>query len=112
MKKFVIWPNELDSRLSRRYGRAVSRGISVNGPRLSEIVEAAESLGMKILESEPTKLNPRLAGLEEEYQTRGMLRVESRHPKTKSLKMIAQKIKEIRDTRAKAKKPKSKRKKR
>ena len=112
MKKFVIWPNELDSRLSRRYGRAVSKGASVNGPKLSEIIEAAESLGMRVLESDPAKLNPRLAGLGEEFRTSGMARIESRHPKTKSLKMIAQKIKEIRNTRAKAKKSKSKRKKR
>ena len=112
MRKFVIWPNELDSRLSRRYGRAVSKGVSVNEPKLPEIVEAAESLGMRVTDSDPARLNPRLAGLEEGYRIRGMLRVESGHPKTKTLKMIAQKIKEIRNTRAKAKRSKSKRKKR
>ncbi|NJE43384.1 signal recognition particle protein Srp19 [Thermococcus sp. GR6] len=114
MRKFVVWPNELDVRLSRRYGRTVGKEFAVDGPTIQEIVDAAESLGMKVVELDENKLNPRLAGLDEEYRRRGMVRIESKHPKGKSLKMIGQKIREIRKTRAKAKdkKSKSKRKKR
>ncbi len=113
MRKFVVWPNELDSRLSRRYGRAVGKEFAVDAPKIQEIIDAAESLGMKVVEFDEGKLNPRLSGLEEEYRLRGMVRLESKHPKGKALRMIGQKIREIRKTRAKSKeRRKSKRKKR
>ncbi|ANF22154.1 signal recognition particle protein Srp19 [Thermococcus piezophilus] len=112
MRKFVVWPNELDARLSRKYGRAVGKSFAVDGPTIREIINAAESLGMKIIEVDENKLNPKLAGLDEEYRRRGMVRIESKHPKGKSLKMICQKIGEIRRTHSKGKKSKSKRRKR
>ncbi len=114
MRKFVVWPNELDARLSRRYGRAVGREFAVDAPKVGEIAEAALALGMKVVERDDEKLNPRLAGLDETYKIRGMLRLESKHPKGKSLRMLGQKIREIRKTRTKAKgkKHKSRKKKR
>ncbi|NJE09450.1 signal recognition particle protein Srp19 [Thermococcus sp. MAR1] len=115
MKRFVVWPSELDVRLSRRYGRAVGKEFAVDGPKIGEIADAARALGMKIVEMDESKLNPRLAGLDEEYRLRGMLRLESKHSKGKSLKMIGQKIREIRKIQAKAKgkkKHKSRKKKR
>lgn len=113
MRRFVVWPNELDARLSRRYGRAVSREFAVERPRIVEIIDAAKSLGIKIVDIDEEKLNPRLSGLDEEYRLRGMLRLESKHPKGKALRMIGQKIREIRKAQAKSKgRKKSKRKKR
>jgi len=103
MRKFVVWPSEIDARLSRKYGRAVGRGIAVNAPKMEEIVEAAKALGMKVVEIEAEKLNPRLSGLDEEYRSRGMLRIESNHPKGKSLRMISQKVRELRKARGKSK---------
>jgi len=58
---------------------------------------------MRIVEMDGEKMNPRLSALDETYKIRGMLRLESRHPKTKSLRMIGQKIREIRKTQAKSK---------
>jgi len=113
MRRFVVWPNELDARLSRRYGRAVSREFAVERPSIVEIIDAAKSLGIKIVDIDEEKLNPRLSGLDEEYRLRGMLRLESKHPKGKALRMIGQKIREIRKAQAKSKgRKKSKRKKR
>ena len=115
MKRFVVWPSELDSRLSRRYGRMIGKEFAVEGPKIHEIADAARVLGMKIVEIDESKLNPRLAGLDEEYRLRGMIRIESKHPKGKSLRMLGQKIREIRKTQAKAKgkkKHKSRKKKR
>jgi signal recognition particle subunit SRP19 len=109
--KFVVWPNELDSRLSRKYGRVVPRNVAVKEPRLSEIEDAAIILGMKVIEKDPEKLNPRLSGLDEELRTYGFLRIESPYGKGKSLKMMAEKIRELR-SKAKAKKGKAKRKRR
>jgi len=115
MGKFIVWPSEIDARLPRKYGRVIRKDLAVEKPSIHEIVEAAESLGMKVIELEGEKINPRLSGLDEEYRLRGMARVESPHGKTKSLRLIAQKIREIRKIRAKqskSKKHKSKRKKR
>ncbi len=115
MGKFIVWPSEIDSRLPRKYGRAIRKDLAVEKPSIQEIAEAAESVGMKVVELEVEKINPRLSGLDEEYRLRGMARIESPHGKTKSLRLISQKIREIRKTRAKqskSKKRKSKRKKR
>ncbi len=103
MRKFVVWPSEIDARLSRKYGRAVGKDIAVDSPGISEIEEAAKALGMNVVELDGEKLNPRLSGLDEAYRTRGMLRIESKHPKGKSLRMIAQKIRELRKARGKSK---------
>ena len=109
--KFAVWPSELDARLSRKYGRAVPKNVAVDAPKLSEIEDALIILGMTVVEKDDGKLNPRLSGLDEELRTYGFLRVESPYGKGKSLKMIAEKIREMR-SRAKAKKGKAKRKRR
>jgi len=100
--RFIVWPNEIDSRLSRKYGRVVKRSVAVDSPKLSEIEDAAKILGMKVIEKDPGKLNPRLSGLDEELRTRGMLVLESPYGKGKSLRLIAEKIRELR-ARTKAK---------
>ncbi|ASJ07865.1 signal recognition particle [Thermococcus siculi] len=113
MRKFVVWPNELDARLSRKYGRAVGKEFAVDAPKLREIADAAVALGMTVVELDEGKMNPRLSALDEVYRIRGMLRIESKHPKGKSLRMIGQKIREIRKTQSKGrKKHKSRKKKR
>jgi len=109
--RFIVWPCELDARLSRKYGRVVPKNVAVKEPKLSEIENAAIILGMKIVEKNPEKLNPRLSGLDEELRTYGFLRIESPYGKGKSLKMMAEKIRELR-SRAKTKKGKTKRKRR
>ena len=108
--RIVIWPSELDARLSRKYGRAVKKSVAVDSPSLGEVEDAVLSLGLKVVEKAPEKLNPRLSGLDEELRTRGMLIVESPYGKGKTLKLIAEKIRELR-ARARVK-GKSKRKRR
>jgi len=107
--KFAVWPSELDARLSRKYGRAVPKNVAVDAPKLSEIEDALVILGMKVVEKDDGKLNPRLSGLDEELRTYGFLRVESPYGKRKSLKMIAEKIRELRSRAKSKKKPKRKR---
>ncbi|WP_054840952.1 signal recognition particle protein Srp19 [Thermococcus peptonophilus] len=101
--KFVVWPSEIDSRLPKKYGRLVKKAVAVNAPTIDEIRDAAEILGMKVVEFEPEKLNPRLSGIDEELRTKGMLRIESPYPpKGKSLRMICEKIRELRAKKRKA----------
>lgn len=96
MSKFVVWPNELDGRLPRKYGRIVPKNVAVESPSFSEIEDAFILIGAEIIEKDSTKLNPRLSGLEEEYKTRGFFVVSSPYGKAKTLKMAAQKIRELR----------------
>lgn len=96
MRKFVLWTNELDSRLSKKYGREVPRNLAVESPKLEEIIKAAEALGMKVVKIEWEKLNPRLSGVDETLRTKGMVVIESKYGKSKSLKLIVQKIREFR----------------
>ncbi|ASJ16115.1 signal recognition particle [Thermococcus chitonophagus] len=99
MGKFVVWPSELDGRLTRKYGRIVPKGLAIDNPSLDEIIDALEIVGAKIISVERDKLNPRLSGVEEDLRTYGMIIVESPYGKAKTLKLVAQKIRELRKRR-------------
>ncbi len=96
MSKFVLWPNEIDARIPRKYGRLVPENVAVRAPSLNEIEDAALALGLNIIKKDPTKLNPRLAGLEEEYRSRGVMVIESPHGKGKTARLLSEKIRELR----------------
>ncbi|AEC51370.1 signal recognition particle protein Srp19 [Pyrococcus sp. NA2] len=96
MPRFVVWPCELDSRISRRYGRIVPKTLAIEKPSVEEIVKAVEVLGFKVIEVEMDKLNPRLSGIDEELRTYGRVIIESPYGKGKTLKIIAQKVRELR----------------
>ena len=96
MSRFVVWVSELDSRLSRKYGRMVSKSNAVRAPREGEVFEALKAAGIKIIERHPEKMNPRLAGLDEELRVRGMFIVENEKGKSKTIRIIAQRIHESR----------------
>ncbi|HIH73173.1 MAG: signal recognition particle subunit [Thermococcaceae archaeon] len=101
MGKFVIWANEIDARISRKYGREVPKNLAVERPNIDEIIDAAKSLGITVIEVNRDALNPRLAGVDEELRTKGRVIVESKHGKSKTLKLIAQKVREFRKARKK-----------
>jgi signal recognition particle subunit SRP19 len=44
--KFVVWPANLDSTKTRRTGRKIAKGASLQTPRLEEINEAAKRLSL------------------------------------------------------------------
>ncbi len=103
MRKFVVWASELDARLSRKYGREIPKNLAVESPKLDEIIEATKTLGMKIVKVEWDKLNPRVSGLDETLRAKGMLVIESKYGKSKSLRLIAQKIREFRKSKRRKK---------
>jgi len=96
MGKFVIWANEIDARIPRKYGREVPKNLAVEKPDIDEIIDAAKGLGITLIEVNKEALNPRLAGLDEELRVKGRIIVESKHGKSKTLKLIAQKVREFR----------------
>lgn len=101
MGKFVIWTNEIDARIPRKYGREVPKNLAVEKPDIDEIIDAAKGLGITLIEVNKEALNPRLAGLDEELRVKGRIIVESKHGKSKTLKLIAQKVREFRKARRK-----------
>ena len=96
MGKFVIWANEIDARIPRKYGREVPKNLAVEKPDIDEIIDAAKNLGITVVEVNKEALNPRLAGLDEELRVKGRIIVKSKHGKSKTLKLIAQKVREFR----------------
>ncbi len=88
-KKIVIYPSYIDSLLSRKMGRRVSREIAVRNPTLEEIVKAAEELRLN-----PFVEEARYPRIWWKYKYR--IVVDKVASKQKILELIAKKIGEIR----------------
>ncbi len=112
MPRFVVWVSEIDLRLSRGYGRLVPKSQAVSYPKEHEVFEALAQLGVRVLERHPEKLNPRLAGLEEDLRSRGCFLVDSERGKGKTLRMVAQKVREMRNREERGRKRRKKKKRR
>jgi len=83
--KVVVWPIYFNSKVSRSYGRKVPLSLSVEDPKLEEVVEAARKAGF----------NP-ITEVDKAYPKMWWILVEKRASKTKILKEIALALKEIR----------------
>lgn len=88
--KILVWPVYLDSSKTRREGRRVPLKMGVNSPRLLELVEAAEKLG---LEPEP---NPDAAHPRTWWNKTGYVLVKGISKKSRILMELASKISEMR----------------
>jgi len=55
--KVIVWPANLDSTKTRRTGRKLTKGASLQAPRLEEISEAAKRLSLEP-ELVPAKSRP------------------------------------------------------
>jgi len=88
--KIIIWPVYLDSTKTRKEGRRISRNLGVPSPKILEIKEALEKLG---LEYEPV--------LEAGYPKTpwlktGMILVKKNEPKDQIIQKIAKQLSKIR----------------
>ncbi|MCS7385906.1 MAG: signal recognition particle protein Srp19 [archaeon GB-1867-005] len=88
--KVVVWPIYFNSKVSRSYGRKVPLSLSVEDPKLEEVVEAARKAGFNPI-TEVDKAYPKMW-----WKEKGRILVEKRASKTKILKEIALALKEIR----------------
>ena len=89
-KRIVVWPVYIDSTASRSEGRKVPLSRAVRRPRVEEIVEAAERLGLHP-EVEDAR-HPRRW-----WEQRRRVIVDKVGSKLKTLKMIAEEIKRLRE---------------
>ncbi|MBU7015488.1 MAG: signal recognition particle protein Srp19 [Theionarchaea archaeon] len=92
MRKQVVWLANIDSSRSRSEGRKISTGLAVKDPTLSEMQKAAEHLNMKP-DVEETQY-PKDQG--QEARTPGRILLEKQHAKHKTLKLLCDEIRRIR----------------
>jgi len=89
-EKTIIWPAYLDSTKTRKEGRRIPKNLSVPFPKISEIEEALEKLGLEYeLVSEAGY--PKTPWLKV-----GMILVKKNEPKDQTIQKIAKQLLKIR----------------
>ncbi|MBU7001366.1 MAG: signal recognition particle protein Srp19 [Theionarchaea archaeon] len=92
MRKLVVWLANIDSSRTRSEGRKISTGLAVRDPTLPEVQKAAEHLSLGP-ESEDVQY-PKDQG--HETRTPGRVLLEKQHTKHKTLKLLCDEIRRIR----------------
>ncbi len=88
-RKIIVYPEYLDSSLTRGKGRRLNREKLVPKPSVEELLKAAETLGLNPILEE--KNYPR-----EWWKKRKRIVVDKKETKRKTLYLIAEKIRELR----------------
>ena len=89
-EKIIIWPSYFDSTRSRIEGRRISKSLAVATPRIAEVKEAAEKLGLAC------ELVPDAGYSKTPWLKTGMLLVEKKESKNQTMSMIAKQLLRIR----------------
>ena len=93
MKKWCVWPQNVDSSKSRKEGRMIAKGLALKEPKIKELNEASMNLG---LNPETDKgYHPAEQGTEEKKG--GRIFVDKKHSKTKTLKLICDEVRKFRE---------------
>ena len=88
--KAIIWPAYFDQAKTRKKGRRVPKSLAVQSPRIAEIAEAAEKLGLKH-EVAADSGYPKTP-----WVKTGMIMVEKKESKEQIIKKIAKQLLKIR----------------
>ncbi|HLE75112.1 MAG TPA: signal recognition particle subunit SRP19/SEC65 family protein [Candidatus Bathyarchaeia archaeon] len=88
--KAIIWPAYFDQAKTRKEGRRVPKSLAVQSPKIMEIKEAAERLGLKH-EIAMEAGYPKTPGVKT-----GMIMVEKKGSKEQVIKNIAKQLLKIR----------------
>ena len=92
--KIIIWPAYFDSTKTRKDGRRVSKNLAVPSPRISEIKDVAEKLGLSC------ELVPDASYSKAPWLKIGLLLAKKKESKDQTLRKIAQQLSKIRSTTA------------
>lgn len=90
--KIIIWPVYFDSAKTRKDGRRVPKNLAVPFPKISEIKEAAEKLGLEnelVLDAGYPKMP---------WQKTGMLLVKKNEAKDQIVRKIAKQLLQVRSS--------------
>jgi len=93
--KAIIWPAYFDQTKTRKEGRRVPKSSAVQSPKILEIQEAAQKLGLKF-EVVADKGYPKAP-----WAKTGMLLVEKRVPKEQIINRIAKQLLKARNEKPK-----------
>jgi signal recognition particle subunit SRP19 len=88
--KAIIWPAYFDQAKTRKDGRRVPKNLAVQFPRIAEITEAAEKLGLKHEVAAETGY-PKTP-----WAKTGMLLIEKQGSKEQMIKKIAKQLLKVR----------------
>jgi len=89
-EKIIIWPSYFDMARTRMDGRRVSKSLAVAAPRIGEVKEAAEKLGLA------SELVPDAGYSKTPWVKTGMLLVEKKGSKNQTIGLIAGQLLKIR----------------
>lgn len=95
LDKVIIWPIYFDGNKARKDGRRVSKNLAVQSPKILEVKDAVDRLGLKN-EVKPEAHYPRMP-----WATIGMLLVEKKEAKEKIIQKIAKQLVKIKSEPAK-----------
>jgi signal recognition particle subunit SRP19 len=88
--KAIIWPAYFDSAKTRKNGRRVPKSLAVQSPKIQEIKEAAEKLGLK------HEIAAETGYPKTPWVKTGMIMVEKKGSKEQIIKKIAKQLLKIR----------------
>ena len=91
LDKAIIWPVYFDAARTRKEGRRVPKILAVNSPRIMEIKEATDKLGLR------NDLKSEAHFPKSPWAKTGMLLVEKKEPKEKIIKKIAKQLVRIKN---------------
>jgi signal recognition particle subunit SRP19 len=83
----IIWLDYFNKNLSRKKGRKVNKDKAVFDPKLDELEQAAKSSGYV-----PKEINVEVNFPRRAYVRSGYIVVEKKHPKSKVINIIGQKL--------------------
>jgi signal recognition particle subunit SRP19 len=89
LDKTIIWPIYFDASKTRKRGRRVPKNLAVQSPKIAEVKEAVDKLGLK------NELNPEAHFPKMPWAKTGMLLVEKKEPKEKIIQKIAKQLVKI-----------------
>ncbi len=91
LDKAIIWPVYFDSSKTRKKGRRVSKNLAVQSPKITELKEATDKLGLK----NEIKLEAHFPKMP--WAKTGMLLVEKKEAKEKIIQKIAKQLMKIKN---------------
>jgi signal recognition particle subunit SRP19 len=91
-EKIIIWPAYLDSTKTRNDGRRVPKNMAVPSPRIAELKEAAEKLGL------PNELVVDVGYPKTPWLKTGMILVKRKGSKGQMVLLVAKQLLKMRST--------------
>ena len=94
LDKAIIWPAYFDAAKSRKKGRRVPKNLAVQSPKIAEVKEAADKLGLK------NEMNLEAHFPKNPWSKTGMLLIEKKEPKEKIIQKLAKQLVRIKNVQA------------